>query len=116
VPQAYHVSDRIPAPPRRRLKWERVPARDRDGRPPVLHLFDRLRPEQTRGVPYLAPVIEHLKQLGDYSDAEVTAAVVSAMFTLASRRRGRRTAPSRRSSAKRTTRSRPTRSSSAMAR
>jgi capsid protein len=60
------------------LTWTRIPRAPRGGFP-VLHLFDRLRPELTRGVPYLAPVIEHLKQLGDYSDAEVTAAVVSAM-------------------------------------
>ncbi len=65
------------------MSWERIPARSEDGLRTVLHLFERTRPELTRGVPYLAPVIEHLKQIGDYSDAEVTAAVVSAMFTLA---------------------------------
>lgn len=84
VPVAYHISDRHPGALRgTALKWERVPARTRDGKPVVLHVYRRLRPEQTRGVPYLAPVIEHLKQLGDYSDAEVTAAVISAMVTLA---------------------------------
>lgn len=81
---AYHITDKHPGGLRSAtLKWERVPARDRNGRPLVLHLMDRTRPELTRGVPYLAPVIEHLKQLADYSDAEVTAAVISAMFTLA---------------------------------
>lgn len=48
----------------------------------VLHLFDRRRPGQTRGVPYLAAVIEPLKQLGRYSDAEIGAAVISAIFPL----------------------------------
>jgi hypothetical protein len=72
VPVAYHVTDKHPGGLRvAALKWERVPARAPTGKPLVLHLFDRLRPELTRGVPYLAPVIEHLKQLGDYSDAEV---------------------------------------------
>lgn len=84
VPIAFHISNRHPGNLRLLdLKWERVPARAEDGRPVVLHLYERTRPELTRGVPYLAPVIEHLKQLGDYSDAEVTAAVVSAMFTVA---------------------------------
>lgn len=48
----------------------------------VLHIFTRLRPEQSRGVPYLAPVIEVFKKLGRYSEAEIDAAVLSAMFTV----------------------------------
>lgn len=82
VPIAYHVSDRHPGALRvAKLKWTRVPARSDKGLKTVIHLFDRVRPELSRGVPYLAPVIEHLKQLSDYSDAEISAAVVSAMFT-----------------------------------
>lgn len=52
------------------------------GRRNVIHLFDRFRPGQTRGVPYLAPVIERLKQLDKYSEAEIQAAVISSMFTV----------------------------------
>jgi lambda family phage portal protein len=64
------------------LTWASVPAWDeRSGRPLVLHLFDRLRPDQARGAPYLAPVVELFKTLGDYAEAEVRAAVISAMFT-----------------------------------
>lgn len=82
VPLAYHVSDRHPGAIRvGKLTWQRVPARTDAGLKTVIHLYDRLRPELSRGVPYLAPVIEHLKQLADYSDAEISAAVVSAMFT-----------------------------------
>ncbi len=44
--------------------------------------MDKQRPGQARGVPYLAPVIELLKQLGRYTDAEVMAAVVSGMITV----------------------------------
>lgn len=65
-------------------KWTRVPAfGDVTGRPLVLHLMESERPGQRRGVPLLAPVIEKLKQLGRYSDAELTAAVVSGFFTAA---------------------------------
>jgi lambda family phage portal protein len=82
VPRAYHVSDRHPGNMRTAaIKWARVPAWSPTGKRVVLHLFDRLRPDLTRGVPYLAPVIEELKQLGDYSDAEVRAAVTSALVT-----------------------------------
>lgn len=52
------------------------------GRKNVLHLFRKLRIGQSRGVPDLAPVIETLKQLGRYTDAEVDASVISAFFTV----------------------------------
>jgi lambda family phage portal protein len=52
------------------------------GSPLILHLYDVLRPDQARGVPYLAPVVEAIKQLGDYTEAEIRAAVVAAMFTV----------------------------------
>jgi lambda family phage portal protein len=52
------------------------------GRRRILHHFKRLRPEQPRGVSYLAPVMGLFKLLGDYTDAEVKAAVVSAWLTM----------------------------------
>ncbi|WP_082571814.1 phage portal protein [Ensifer sp. Root142] len=83
VVRAYHVSDRHPGDLfRKAMNWRRVPAFYKDGRPIVLHLFKRLRPDQARGIPYLAPVIEILKQFGEYTDAEVQAAVISAFFTV----------------------------------
>lgn len=83
VPIGYHISDKHPGALRiGQLIWERVPARSDDGLRVVIHLFHRDRPELSRGMPLLAPVVEHLKQLSDYSDAEVTAAVVGAMVTM----------------------------------
>lgn len=83
VPVAYHMTNRHPGElTSGRLEWTAVPARFTDGRPVVLHLFDRLRPNQSRGIPYLAPVIEALHELGEYTDAEVRAAVISAYFTV----------------------------------
>lgn len=55
---------------------------EKTGRRNVLHLMSKQRPGQRRGVPYLAPVIETIKQLGTYTDAEITAAVISGMFTV----------------------------------
>jgi lambda family phage portal protein len=52
------------------------------GRRRLLQLVRLRRPEQPRGVPYLAPVMSLFKQLGSYTDAEVQAAVVSAFLTL----------------------------------
>lgn len=84
APVNYHIMRRHPGgllP--MNLEWDIVPAfGSRTGRRNIIHLFDKRRPGQSRGVPYLAPVIEMLKQLSDYSNAEVTAAVVSSMFTV----------------------------------
>jgi lambda family phage portal protein len=64
-------------------EWDRVPVfGEKTGRRNVLHLFKRVRPGQNRGVPYLAPVIEALKQIDRYTEAEIMAAVVSGMFTV----------------------------------
>ena len=64
------------------LEWTRVEAYGSSGRRNVLHVMNRERAGQRRGVPILAPVLEALKQLGRYTDAEITAAVFSAMFTV----------------------------------
>jgi lambda family phage portal protein len=60
----------------------RVPVMGENGTPLVIHLFDKDRIGLTRGVPALAPVIESLKQLDRYTEAELMAAVVSAFFTV----------------------------------
>lgn len=64
-------------------QWTRVEAYGREtGRRNVLHIMTRERAGQVRGVPMLAPVLEALKELGRYTDAEVTNAVLSAYFTV----------------------------------
>ena len=84
APIRYHVMHAHPGDIKTGLirKWDAYAAFTDDGRRRVLHLYRKLRPGQHRGVPYLAPVIEVLKQLGRYTDAEVMAAVVSGMFTV----------------------------------
>ena len=62
--------------------WDEVDVYTSDGRRRVLHLYRKIRPGQHRGLPYLAPVIEPLKQLERYTDAELMAAVISGMFTV----------------------------------
>ena len=64
------------------LEWERVEACGSSGRRNVLHVMTRERAGQRRGVPILAPVLETLKQLGRYTQAEIDAAVISAFFTV----------------------------------
>lgn len=81
---AYHISTHHPLSwESSEIKWQRVEAYGtKTGRRNVLHIMNRERIGQRRGVPMLAPVIEALKQLGRYTDAELVAAVVSGMFTV----------------------------------
>lgn len=44
----------------------------------VAHLFEPLRPGQCRGVPFLAPVMTSIRDIGDYRDAERYRARVAA--------------------------------------
>lgn len=48
----------------------------------VLQVYRQLRPNQNRGVPILAPVIETLKQLSRFSESELMASVVTSFFTV----------------------------------
>jgi lambda family phage portal protein len=52
------------------------------GRRRMLHHYRKRRPGMPRGVPYLAPIIDCIKQISRYTDAEIMAAVVSACFTV----------------------------------
>lgn len=81
---AYHISNHHPLSyGYTNISWQRVEAYGSiTGRRNILHLMNRERIGQRRGVPFLAPVIEALKQLGRYTDAELVAAVVSGLFAV----------------------------------
>lgn len=53
---------------------ERIPAYDPDGFRLVLHLYKPVRPDQYRGIPILADIIESLHNLRNYTQAELQAA------------------------------------------
>ncbi len=80
---AYHIANGYP------LDWSeeqqksvRVEAfGEKTGLPNVLHIMTTERPEQYRGVPYLAHVIEPLLQIGRYTEAEIQAALIQSYFT-----------------------------------
>jgi lambda family phage portal protein len=84
---AYHICNVYPlvsgldaSKPR---KWVRIEAYgSKTGRPNILHLMESERAEQRRGVPFLAPVIESLKQITRYTEAELMASVIAGMFTV----------------------------------
>lgn len=80
-PVAYHVSEiqRVTSVKR---NWRPLPARAPDGSPRVLHLIHRQRIGQSRGVPYLAPVMTALKDVDRYTQAEIQAAVLNACVAI----------------------------------
>ena len=84
APKQYHISNKHPGDIRRAgMAWNAYKAYgEKTGRRNVLHIFEQLRPGQSRGVPFLSPVIEPLRQLGVYTDAELQAAVISGAFSV----------------------------------
>ncbi|MFD1709843.1 phage portal protein [Ottowia sp. GY511] len=86
VPTDYHLYDVHPgawmagAGLSHQGRWvKRIGA---SGRRVMLHHFQKKRPGMVRGVPYLTPIIDCIKQIGRYSDAEIMAAVISAYLTV----------------------------------
>ena len=84
APVAYHVLKQHPGGQLGLAReWDVVDAYGaQTGRRNAIHLYQRSRPGQSRGVPYLAPVIETLKQLDRYTEAEIAAAVVAGLFAV----------------------------------
>lgn len=81
--EAYHIRNNYPneinAP---QTEWTRVKAYgDLTGLPNILQIMHTERPDQYRGVPYLAPVLEQLLQVRRYTEAELMAAVIESFYT-----------------------------------
>jgi len=79
----YHIAARHPGDTYAAgNEWTRVAARSPNGRRNVLHLFKPIRPGQVRGIPWIAPVLEPLKQLDRWTENELNAAVTSSIFSV----------------------------------
>ena len=62
--------------------WQRVKAYgEKNGLPNILHVMSSERPDQYRGVTYLAQVMEPLLQLRRYTDSALMMALVQSFFT-----------------------------------
>ena len=80
----YHVANRSPLAQNdaQEITWQTIDAYGKDtGYPNMLHIMTHERPEQRRGVPFVASEIEAIKQFTRYMNAELAANVVSAMLT-----------------------------------
>ena len=87
TPEAYYIYNQHPGSIARlkggafKGEWvDRLGKRSRRRR--ILHHFRKLRPGSVRGVPYLAPIIDCIKQIARYTEAEIMAAVITAYLTV----------------------------------
>ena len=71
--QAYHIRNTYPFETTiEETRWVRVSAYGkRTHLPNILHVMDSERPEQYRGVSYLAQVIEPILQIRRYTESEL---------------------------------------------
>lgn len=83
---AYWISNKVPYDTLgtdKVTEWQRVKAYgENSSMRNVLQICHDTRPEQYRGVPYLAPVIESLKNVSRFTTAELTSAIIKSFFAL----------------------------------
>lgn len=63
-----------------RYGWDFFSRFDDNGQPRVLHVFDPIFAEQTRGIPWLAAAMDRIKDLDDFFEAELIAKQIEACF------------------------------------
>lgn len=80
---AYHISNKYPdSNAFSAERFERIEATGKKtGLPLILHVMEAERPDQYRGVPFLAPVIETVLQTRRFTESEIMAAIVQTLFT-----------------------------------
>lgn len=80
----YHIANRHPLMDNsmQTLEWTSVDAIGKQtGYPNILHVMTHERPEQRRGIPFVAAQIETIKQLDRYLNSELAANIVASMLT-----------------------------------
>ena len=87
-PTHYHIMSRHPESEilDMEYKWQKYSIYgEYTGLKRIFHIWYKAgegRPGLIRGVPFLAPILESLRQLEQYSEAELTAAVISSYFSV----------------------------------
>lgn len=62
------------------VEWKEIPARKPWGRLQMIHLFEQVRPDQTRGIPEMAAALKEMKITRDFRDITLQRAVAQALY------------------------------------
>lgn len=60
--------------------WKRVPARKPWGRPNILHLFEQMRPDQSRGIARMVAALSEMRMTKHFRKTELERAVVASTY------------------------------------
>lgn len=63
-----------------RSKWTRVAPRNKWGRQQILHIYEQMRPDQTRGISSMVGALSEMKMLKGHRKVELQRAVVAATY------------------------------------
>ena len=85
APIAYHIRNAHPSDPRVRQgadpnSWKRVKRFTSWGRPQVLHIYETLRPDQSRGVSAMVTALTEMRMLRHFRKTELQRAVIAATY------------------------------------
>lgn len=64
-------------------KWKEIPVRKPWGRLQVIHMFETLRPEQTRGITEMASALDAMKKTHVWRDVNIQHAVTQSLYAAA---------------------------------
>jgi lambda family phage portal protein len=85
-PNAYHIRTGHPGdywPSETIPTWKRVPATTPWGRRQVIHIAERMQPDQTRGISDMVAVLKQMKMTKKFQDITLQNAVVNATYAAA---------------------------------
>lgn len=82
APVAYHIRQGHPSDYTNPLsyQWRRVMARKPWGRPMVLHQYEQMRPDQSRGISTMVTALSEMKMLKGFRKVELQRAVLAATY------------------------------------
>lgn len=88
APIAYHIRNGHPNDgllsgsfdPAKRYTWRRVPARKPWGRQLVLHIFEQMRPDQSRGISTMVAALGEMRMTKHFRKTELQRAVIAATY------------------------------------
>lgn len=84
APEAYYIQMAHPSDWTRPgfYRWKEIPARKPWGRPQVLHIYDRRRPAQTRGIAAFAAALKESKMARTFRDVVLQNAILNATIAV----------------------------------